>query len=754
MKTVLPRLTANLKLRTKLLLSLFLVIAGLTCATLLFVRQTVQAQMQQEIERDLGNAILTFRVLQLQHKLALSRKADLLATVAYIRDGDISSIQEPAQDPLRADDCDLFALADTAGNITSLYTTTPGLSAATAEAMLRQSLRQGDAQGWWFGGGHLYQVVFQPIRDGESKDGSLGTVVVGHEFRPREADDLAQISSSEVIFRSGADALISTLSPFAKLEFVQQIQGGPVSKQIRIDGEIFSASSLDLTPGIRPSVSLVILRSHHDAAILVARLNHILLMLGTVAVLAGAGLVFLISDAFTSPLRRLVAAVQALEQGSFVYPLEVQGGDEVARVTRAFNQMRTTLQTNEAQKQLLEEQFRQAHKMEAVGRLAGGVAHDFNNLLTVIKGYNDIMLEKLPQMDPLYGSGQQIGKAADRAASLTRQLLAFSRMQVLEPKILDLNVLVSDMSKLMSRLIREDISFSFHPDQSLKPVKADAGQVEQVILNLTVNACDAMTKGGQLTIETCSVKVNEAMAQTRPQIKPGEYVLLAVTDTGHGMDDATKAHIFEPFFTTKERGKGTGLGLATVYGVVKQSGGWIWVETAPGKGARFEIYLPQVEARTQSAHFQTIPGTSLRGVETLLVVEDEDSVRELAAEFLKSAGYQVITAKDGAEALQMAEHSQAIHALVTDVVMPHLQGPELAKLLKQRHPDIVVVYMSGYLDYHRDAGDFLEDEVFLQKPYTRETLVRKVHDALKGQSAERHNADACHVNTFSTISAR
>jgi CheY-like chemotaxis protein len=304
-------------------------------------------------------------------------------------------------------------------------------------------------------------------------------------------------------------------------------------------------------------------------------------------------------------------------------------------------------------------------------------------------------------------------------------------MQLLQPKVLDLNTVVSEMCSLLKRLVREDIAFTFQAGESLGRIKADPGQIEQVIVNLTVNACDARPEGGRLTIETSNVTVDEECAAPRPPLQPGPYVLLAVTDTGCGMDAATRARIFEPFFTTKEQGKGTGLGLATVYGVVKQSGGCIWVDSEPGKGSRFEIYLPRVEERTESVRPREIPATLVQRRETVLIAEDEDEVRELACEFAKSAGYTVLTAKDGAEALGIVERSgQPIHLLLTDVVMPKMRGPELAKRLKFLRTDMKTVYMSGYLEYNKGNGDYLEEGFFLQKPFSRDTLVRKVDEAL------------------------
>src|SRR5438270_1348634 len=686
--------------------------------------------------------------VQHQREMTLSRRADLLATLAYVRNGDATTIKDASQNPGQFGDCDLFVLADRKGKIIALQTTTPStprLSIANAESLLRRSFKEGIGPGWWFDDGHLFQVVSQPYYEDElGKSRLLGTVVVGRELDATGASDLGRISSSHLIFRYGNDFVMSTFS-FAKEPELEGQLRDRRGEEIRIGDEKFFASSLALEFGAPPALSLTVLKSYDEATASLKRLNRLLLGMGLAAVLGGGILVFVISDRSTRPLAYLAEGVHALEQGDFIYPLKSHGGDEVAQVTRAFEDMRNTLQRNEEQRQQheiqrqqLEVQLRQAQKMDAMGRLAGGVAHDFNNLLTVIKGKSSLLLEFLQSDERLLGRMQQIENAADRAASLTRQLLAFCRMQVLQPKILDLNMLVSEMCKLLRRLIREDIAFTFHASESLGRGKADPGQIEQVIMNLAVNASDAMLSGGSLTIETSNVTVDGQCALAHRPILPGKYVLLAVTDTGHGMDAATKTRIFEPFFTTKEQGKGTGLGLATVYGIVKQSGGCVWVESELEKGARFEVYLPRVDGATESVATEEIALNTVRGRKTVLIVEDEEAVRALACEFLESAGYKVLTAKDGTEALAVAEQAdEPIHLLLTDVVMPKMRGPELAKRLKDLRTRLRIVYMSGYLEYNRGNEDFLEEGLFLQKPFSRDTLVHKVGEALRNNCKSR-----------------
>jgi PAS domain S-box-containing protein len=385
----------------------------------------------------------------------------------------------------------------------------------------------------------------------------------------------------------------------------------------------------------------------------------------------------------------------------------------------------------------LEEQFRQAQKMEAVGRLAGGIAHDFNNLLMVIQGYADLLTDRIASTDPLRRNAEQIQTAAQRATALTQQLLAFSRKQMLAPKILGVHSVVADMEKILRRLIGEDIELRVSSAPDLWLVRADRSQIEQVIMNLAVNARDAMPGGGRLTIETANVELDGSFAHSPTVLAPGKYVMLAVTDNGSGMDSKTQAHIFEPFFTTKEKGKGTGLGLATVYGIVKQSGGYIWVYSEPGRGTTFKIYLPRVQGAgaVTGKDGQGKLSESLRGNEVVLLVEDETGVRELAREYLELSGYMVLEARDGYVALELASmHQGPIHLLMTDVVMPGIGGRELAQRLVKIRPDTKVLYMSGYTDQAVVHQGILEGEaVLLQKPFSMATLASKLREILAGE---------------------
>ena len=380
----------------------------------------------------------------------------------------------------------------------------------------------------------------------------------------------------------------------------------------------------------------------------------------------------------------------------------------------------------------LEEQLRHSQKMEAVGRLAGGIAHDFNNLLMVIQGYADLLAERLPVGDSLRRNAEQIQTAAQRAASLTRQLLAFSRKQMLAPSVIHVQSVVADMEKILRRLIGEDIQLETHSEKDLWLVKADRGQIEQVIMNLAVNARDAMPNGGRLMIETANVELDASFSQHAVVMSPGKYVMLAVTDNGCGMDAQTQAHLFEPFFTTKEKGKGTGLGLATVYGIVKQSGGYIWVYSEPGRGTTFKVYLPRIERDVANTKKDDTAGAkkARRGSETVLLVEDEEGVRQLTREYLETNGYTVIECADGHEALDLAgSHNGTIHLLMTDVVMPGINGRELADRVSRIRPEIKVLYMSGYTDQAVVHHGMLESgSVLLQKPFTMTTLAAKLSE--------------------------
>jgi signal transduction histidine kinase/ActR/RegA family two-component response regulator len=492
--------------------------------------------------------------------------------------------------------------------------------------------------------------------------------------------------------------------------------------------------------------------------------------------LAWAGALFL-SRSITRPLDVLTSAASAITAGDKTRLVNIKTHDEFGKLAEAFNEMVAhvrdsqgelerkvqdrTSELEEANKRLTifsesnalkrseaekgrteaiealrstEEQLQQAQKLEAVGRLAGGIAHDFNNLLTVIMGYSALLMTS--KMDNvMYERIEEINKAGHRASSLTRQLLAFSRKQVLKPEVLDIGSLVESTGKMLRRLIGEDIEIITSLEPDVAKINADPGQIEQVLINLVVNARDAMKDGGKITIETANVELDAAYSDMHISVTPGYYVMLAVSDTGIGMDAETRKHIFEPFFTTKELGKGTGLGLSMVYGIVKQSGGNIWVYSELGKGTTFKIYLPQVQAKSN----QTVTADKRSGIsgatatETILLVEDEEMVRKLTSDILRENGYEVLAASNGEEAIQICnEHRGDIDLMLTDVVMPAMNGKRLSEIVGPIQKNMRVVYMSGYTDdaiVHHGVLD--PGTNFIEKPFTAEILVSTIREVLQ-----------------------
>ncbi len=427
-------------------------------------------------------------------------------------------------------------------------------------------------------------------------------------------------------------------------------------------------------------------------------------------------------------------AEAAMKAGAHDYIMKSKLARLAPAIERELREAQTRVARRAAEEALRqsEGQLRQAQKIEAVGRLAAGVAHDFNNILTVITGHSELLLRQLSADDPRRKSAEQIEKTAYMAAALTRQLLTFSRKQVIEPRVLNLNAVIATIEKMLRRLIGEDIEFCTLLDSTAGCIKADPGQIEQVIMNLAVNARDAMPKGGKLTITTANTTLDKSHLKTLPDSCAGDYVVIEIADTGTGMSEEVKAHIFEPFFTTKPPGKGTGLGLATCFGIVKQNSGFIHVQSELGRGTRFTIYFPQVQATPEPRPVPTEPIEAAGGSETVLLVEDEPIVRELAVATLREKGYTVLEAANGEEGLHVArQHEGRINLVLTDVVMPIMGGKEMSDALRTFHPDTKVLFTSGYTkDALGSDGVLRPGIVFLQKPYLSATLARKVREVL------------------------
>jgi signal transduction histidine kinase len=733
-------------LRTRILLALLAISAGLTWGTLSIVRYTMEKKVRESIHQDLLSSVKTFQIFEQHREEALTRSVALLASLPTLRalmaTEDPGTIRDEAATLLNESGADLLALADRAGRVYAVETTKSSLSTETLQKWIDSTLAQGQARDWWLVDGRLYQVTLQPVEFVQgSQNTAIGMLVAGHEIDQATAREFSAVAGSDVIFRAGDTMIASGLPALEEKQLARKLDAnGPgasaEAREIQLAKERYLASTEDLSRNPALHVSLNVLKSFDQAASFLNGLNRLLVGLGLLALIAGSVSGFLISNSITQPLKKLVHGVKALEEGDYNYPLTVTRADEVGLVADAFSRMRASLLRVQKEQQEMEQRLRQAHKMEAVGRLAGGVAHDFNNLLTIIRGHSDLLAERIKD-DSQAKNVEQVRKAADRAVAMTRQLLAFSRMQVLQPRALDLNSVIQEMSKMLPRLIGENIEYSFVPAAGLATVMADPGQIEQVLMNLAVNARDAMPDGGKLQVRTANVQLSAGEATKRPAMGPGKYVLVRVSDTGHGMNEETKAHIFEPFFTTKEVGKGTGLGLATVYGIVKQSGGFIWVESVPGRGTEFEIYLPATSAAAGTTPVSATRRSLPRGTETILVVEDEAGVRDLAGEFLRAAGYKVLEAHDGEDALEVvARYSGWIDLLLTDMVMPRMSGKKLAEHLRLTRPGLKVVLMSGYAQFNAEGAEPSPDSMMISKPFSMTSLVEKMDEVLHGVAAE------------------
>lgn len=700
--------------------------------------------MRGHIREDLVSALRAESAATIQIEDARRAQSEQNAAIvadqpilkALMSTNDRPTVEDGSAPLLQTSHSDLLVLENASGDMLAFHAKSDDVPVSAVKRLLLES---NHGQDWWFVGGHLYRVSFAPIVAGGGDNRQfLGTVALGRELSNESlASTGAFLNARFIIEREGA-VILSSLPTKAWGDFEQALskdgEAGSKShsetdsiQEIDVAGERYLASFVELS-GDHP-VRLYSLQSFDQATSFLHALNRMLLTLGAVAVLAGILIAFILSRQITRPLERLASGTRRLQRGDFEFQIQVDGGDEVADLTRAFDDMRKSLLQSR-------EGLLRSARLEAVGRLAGGVAHDFNNLVMIIKGYSDLLLDSAtPEAKPYL---EEIKNAGERASGLTRQLLAFSRKQVLELQVLDPNQTVRNMVKMLRVLIGEDIELVTSLADQIGRLKADPGQLEQVIMNLAVNARDAMPGGGKLIVETQSCEIDEAYAATHSEVAAGSYVQIAMTDTGCGMSKETLEHIFEPFFTTKEPGKGTGLGLATVYGIVKQSRGHITVYSEPGVGTTFKTYFPSLDKSVPLPRAQAL-ASAPKGEGTVLLVEDEAALRVLAAESLKRLGYTVLQAGNGLEALAVADHhSGKIDVVVTDIVMPRMGGAELAKKLSQKREGVAVIFMSGYTEAGalENAGIGAE-AILLNKPFSTEALARRINEVQRRSAGQK-----------------
>jgi signal transduction histidine kinase/ActR/RegA family two-component response regulator len=718
----------SMRLRTKILLSMAILTASLTAASLLVVRRSVDAHARHQILQSFQNSAVTLRDYLDRKDDVTSRTADLLAQTpvlkAVMTTRDPLTIQDTSETLWRTSGGDLLAIEDASGRLMALHAKGPAPGRESIDSRLRNA-QAGEFE-WWLMDGRLYRVAIRQLIAGGSDDATpLGTLAVGYEVNSSVAQETAHFVAADVAYRYQDGIVTSTLTPKVLAAMrVPQKQGE--LDEFSLSGERFLSSSIAISSS-PDGPQLILLQSYDHVTQFVKQINRVMMIVGAVMIALGGMLVFLLSRSFTQPLDELMSGVRALSTGKFSFPLRVKGKDEFAELTSAFDRMRTNLQQSQ-------DRLVNSARMEAVGQLAGGVAHDFNNLITVIKGYAELLMAQIKHDDPLMKYADQISKAGDRASSLTRQLLAFTRKQKAEKQPVDLNLLVTNLLKMLKVLVGEGFELVTATNPKLVKVLADPGQLEQVVLNLVVNARDAMASGGKIEISTEVAAVDESRA-AKHGVVPGRFARLTVSDHGCGMDAATLEQIFQPFFTTKEVGKGTGLGLAIVYACVKQSDGFIEVESKVGEGSSFNIYVPELVAEIKIPELPKSSFESQCGSETILVVEDEQGVCNMVRDTLELRGYRVLLASSGEEALQTLQDAGAkIDLVLADVVMPKLGGLDLAIRINAFERCTRILLMSGYTDRINEiekAGIPL-----LRKPFSPEKLALAIREVFQQETRE------------------
>jgi signal transduction histidine kinase/ActR/RegA family two-component response regulator len=721
-----------MKLRTKFLFSMAVMTAVMTAASLLIVRRSVDDHARQEILKSFQNS--TFSV----HDY-LSRKDDILAgTADILSQTPILKAVMTTRDPLTIQDAtaslwqtahgDLLVLEDNAGQLMAVHSAGGQIAKGDVASYMRLA-RDGEFK-WWLLGNRLYRVAIRNVVAGNVADGTRwGTLAFGYEVNTEVAAETGHIVDGNVAFQFQNRIVASTLSS-ERMRGLNQPAGDQGVRELTLSGERFLANVIEISASAG-GPQLIMLQSYDQATSFVQRTNRLILVVGVIVILLSAGLAYLLSRNFTQPLHELLEGVRALAGGDFSLPLHAKGRDEVAELTSSFDRMRSSLQQSQ-------ERLVTSARMEAVGQLAGGIAHDFNNIITVIKGYAELLVAHIRAEDPLAKFANQISQAGDRASSLTRQLLAFSRKQKTERQPADIGLVARNLGKMLGVLVGERYKFTYSFDSKLVRVMADPSQIEQIILNLVVNARDAMPHGGTIEIRTQTAQVEESTAATYDSA-PGRYARLSVIDTGTGMSADTMEKIFQPFFTTKEVGKGTGLGLSIVYAATQQSDGFVQVESELGKGSAFHIYLPELISGIVPVEVPKPKFADQCGSETILVVEDEEGIRNMVRDTLELRGYRVLLAEDGEVAEQMIKHhAGAIDLVLCDVVMPRLGGLDLLHRLSGQQS--AVLLMSGYTDRINEIEDSAMP--LLRKPFTPDVLALRIRELLSARKSAGKEACA------------
>ena len=748
-----------LRIRTKIFLGMVAILAGFIATSVIVVDRLAVRMGERQISSDLLRGVGAYELFaQLRGDIAANQarsiaQTPLLKAVIDISEVDYETVYYTAHDLYEAIGADLMLLVDTRGRLLT-DASRMGYSGSDMKGMagVSEGLQGAAYDGIWNYRNELYQIALTPVViDGQI----LGLLILGDRLDAAMAAAMRQSTGKDVlILHDGAIVAqswenlprpVNAAEIGALLELLRDPTLAARPFRIALGGKERLAIA---APFAEIEGYVVLSRGLDELQEEIDLFELSMLGIGAAAILIAVLFSLWFSAWMSRPISALSKAAEEVGAGRLGRRVEIFAADELGLLVRTFNSMveRIAERTSdleqeiaerrraEAERTELEEQLRQSKKLEAIGMLAGGLAHDFNNLLTVVMGYSELLLEEMEADDPQRPSIKEINRAGERCSNLVRQLLAFSRRQLLQPRICALNELVDDMEKMLLRLIGDDIELKtdYNPDAGL--VYVDPGQIEQVVMNLVVNARDAMPDGGQVLIETAPLVVDAGAGVLLPDMRPGPYARVAVSDTGTGMDAQTREYIFEPFFTTKDRNRGTGLGLSTVYGIIKQSGGHIQVQSEPELGTRFEVLLPQVSGQVEREVRVHAAPELLRGSETILLVEDDVLVLNLVRQILRQYGYSVLDADNGHAGLQAsARHEGTIELLITDVVMPQLGGPELAQRLKETRVGMKVLFISGYVDEAVFRRSKLEpDEVLMQKPFAPEALVGKVREILDG----------------------